>query len=101
MLQALLVNAVMEVIRTEKAYHLLRGYFDLLAKTGYVKDATVMRFLMWLFILDFASWMQNKITPVGYDTMNKALLKLFTNGCCLMPYDYIKENSLVVNEVEF
>ena len=88
------------VIDKDKEYEILHGYFDMLSRMGYVKSCAVERLLMWLFIVDFAEMMKVKISEKDYKLINDALISLFSNGCCLMPYSYFAEESLTTNSVE-
>ena len=73
-------------VEKDKAKAVLDNYLNTLGNTGYVKQPVVMRFLAWLFLLDFVELVYLKLTDEDYNTINKALICLFSSGMCLLPY---------------
>ena len=77
---------MIEVLEKDKAINTLNNYFSLLQSTGYVKHSATARFLMYMFIVDFVEQLYDLITECDYNIIRDALLKLFSTGCCLLPY---------------
>ena len=80
-------------IENNKAKSVLDNYFSMLAETGYVKRPVIQRFLAWLFLIDFVELVYDQLTDSDYNTINDALLCLFSTGCCLLPYNAIIQRS--------
>ena len=83
---------MLSVIEKEKALPIVSKYFDMLASMGYVKHPTVRRFLIYLFLIDFTEWVYPFLTDCDYNLLDKALVKIFTDGGCLLPYQVIQTN---------
>lgn len=81
-------------IERDKAKAVLDRYFVALENTGYVKQPTVMRFLAWLFLLDFVELVYTHLTDADYNLINKALICLFSTGNCLLPYGALTREDL-------
>lgn len=73
-------------VEKDKAKAVLDNYFTALTNTGYVKQPIVMRFLAWLFLMDFVELVYSHLTDADYNLINKALICLFSTGACLLPY---------------
>lgn len=78
-------------VERDKAKGILDNYFTMLTNTGYVKRPAVKRLLAWLFLIDFVEMVYNLLTDEDYNKINRALICLFSTGCCLLPYDAIRE----------
>lgn len=78
---------MLELIENPKnTIAILGKYFDLVSQTGYVKSKTVVRLLLYLFLLDFVNVLHYYFTEEDYEKVNCLLVKLFTGGGCLLPY---------------
>ena len=86
---------MLNVIEKDKAKELLDGYFQMLSVMGNVKRGAVDRFIIWLFILDFVDCIYYMLTEDDYNKINEALFLLFAAGCCLMPYQYVKDSTVI------
>jgi hypothetical protein len=73
-------------VEKDKAKELIDKYFSMLAVTGYVKHPVVVRYLVWLFLVDFVERVYPMLNDKDYNKINKALICLFSRGCCLLPY---------------
>lgn len=71
----------------KKALGTLGNYFNLLEHTGYVKHETMVRFLIYLFLLDFVENVCDYITDEDYMMIERAMSVLFTGAGCLLPYN--------------
>lgn len=65
----------------------MEPYFGILKKTGYVRDSTVFRFLLYLFLYDFVDTVYDYMTVEDYDLVNSVLSGIFSGGGCLLPYE--------------
>ena len=74
------------LINDEKYLSLIDNYYLVLEKTGYIKQGTLERLLMYEFLVDFVNDVAFFITDKDYAMIDELLRKLFTNGGCLMPY---------------
>ena len=90
------------IIEKDREYTLLKNYFDLLSKTGYVSRSVVYRYLAWLFIIDFSEMMYPKLRERHYAKIHKALVNIFSKGNCLLSYGYTVryEDGLTTNSIE-
>lgn len=70
---------------------ILDKYYNLLTQTGYVKRATVMRLLLYLFLLDFVDVLHYYFDEKDYEQVNCLLVKLFTGAGCLLPYHVFRK----------
>lgn len=87
-------------IEKDKVKALLDNYFETLSKKGYVKKDIVRRFMVWLFLADFAEKVYTLLTNSDYNKINDALICLFSKNFCLMPYD-LKRSHFSVNDPLF
>ena len=85
---------MLKVIEKEKALPIVNRYLDMLARTGYVKHPTALRLLAYLFLVERTEWVYDFMTDKDYHKMDIALVKMFTDGGCLMPYQVIAANRL-------
>lgn len=79
-------------VQKEQAKTLLDRYFNLLSATGYIKHPMVVRYLIWLFLVDFVEKVFALLTNEDYKKINDALFCVTNAGCCLLPYIYTKSN---------
>lgn len=77
---------MLELIDSNKALDALKRYFYLLTKTGYVKSATVRKYLVYLFAIDFAHYAMPFLDEGEYIMLDRLMKQTFTNGGCLLPY---------------
>ena len=77
-------------IEKEQGKEFLDRYYAVLGATGYVKQPMVVRYLVWLFLVDFAELVYQCLTDDDYNLINDALIYLFSTGCCLLPYKYTR-----------
>ena len=79
-------------VEKEKAKELLDRYFNLLGSTGYVKRPVVLRYLAWLFLVDFVEKVYGLLYNKDYTAINDALICITNGNCCLLPYIYESQN---------
>ena len=84
------------VIEEIKALPIVRKYFDVLSVTGYVKHSTVRRFLIYIFLIDLVKWTFPYFSEKDYEQLNLALIKIFTGGGCLLPYQALSANRMQI-----
>ena len=77
---------MLQVIAEDRALKTLETYFSTLEKTGYVRQETLERFLMYLFLIDFVEYTHDFFTEKDYAIVAEALANLFSTGGCLLPY---------------
>ena len=77
---------MIELIENEKALALVNRYFTMLGNTGYVKQKTVSRYLLYLFLVDFVDTLYFFMTDEDYDKVSTLLTSLFSGAGCLLPY---------------
>lgn len=86
---------MLQVTAENTALSTLSRYFNLVSKTGYVKHESLLRFLAYIFLIDFVEYTYDYFTQEDYDTVAEALGRLFSNGGCLMPYPVFCTNRAV------
>lgn len=74
------------LLNKKKALHTMKNYFFLLEKVGYVKDTTIRKFLVYLFLVDFVEHVEAFLTEDDYIMIDRILKRTFTNGGCLLPF---------------
>ena len=89
------------MINEGAALDITKRYYNLLQKTGYAKHINVLRFLMYVFILDFVDYTHSFFTEEDYDTVDRALRVLFADGGCLMPYEVFCANRATLGRNEY
>ena len=77
---------MVQLISKTKAEGYLVNYYDMLTKTGYVKDSMLKKLLLYIFLIDFVDELHFLITEKDYGFIDKALSRIFVNGGCLLPY---------------
>ena len=82
------------VIKEKKALDFVMLYFDLLSKTGYAKHKMTRWYLLYIFLIDFYNWVYPYFTDDDYKTLDMAMVKLFSGGNCLVPYQVIMTDRL-------
>lgn len=75
------------MIEDSKVTGLLAKYFVHLEHMGYVNQHTMSKYMLYLFLYDFADSMYDFISDKDYLTINKLLRALFATGGCLLPYE--------------
>lgn len=74
------------LIDNRKALQTLKDYFSVLERVGYVKETTVRRYILYLFLLEFVDSVSEFITDDDRVVIDRLMKKLFTNGGCLLSY---------------
>lgn len=77
---------MLQAIAEDRAFKTLGTYFSTVEKTGYVKHETMLRFMMYLFLIDLVEYTHEFFTDKDYNTVADALAKLFSTGGCMLPY---------------
>ena len=100
---AVVVNrkAMLGLIDENKALDIQERYYSVLRQTGYMKHNMVLRYLAYIFLLDFIDYAHGFFTEGDYNMISKALSVLFTNGGCLMPYPVFCANRAVLGRNEY
>lgn len=91
---------MIQVLEKGKAIETLNRYFTTISATGYVKPIVVKRFLAYLFLVDFVEKIYEFLDESDYNFIRDALLKLFSTGCCLLPYELFCKNRTFIAESE-
>ena len=77
---------MLEALNDSRVLSRVSAYFDILKRTGYVKQNTTSRYLLYMFLYDFVDVMRPCITEEDYNLINKLLTSIFSDGICLLPY---------------
>ena len=78
-----------------------KRYYSVLEQTGYMKHDTTLRYLVYIFLLDFIDYAHGFFTEEDYNKVSKALSTLFSDGGCLMPYPVFCTNRAVLGRNEY
>lgn len=89
------------LIDENKALDIQQRYYSVLEQTGYMKHNMVLRYLAYIFLLDFIDYAHGFFTEDDYNMVSKALSALFTNGGCLMPYPVFCTNRAILGRNEY
>ena len=89
-----------EMIDKSKALEVTDKLLPILSAMGYVKHIAVVKVLAYQFLVDFADTVGYYFDEEDYSLMSEALAKLFTGGCCLMPYPVFHNGAVPVNKVD-
>lgn len=92
---------MLQVIDEGKALKTTVKYFDILKNTGYVKPGLMLRFVLYMFLLDFVDYTHNYFTDADYDLVDNALRKLFAGGGCLLPYSVFCVDRVTLGRNEY
>lgn len=92
---------MLRLIDEGKALEIQNRYYSILEKTGYLKHDAVLRFLIYLFLLDFVDYTHSFFTEEDYKKIAKALGILFSGGNCLMPYPVFCVNRITLGRPEY
>ncbi len=92
---------MLQMIDEGEALNITSKYYSLLSKTGYVKHESVLRFLVYIFLLDLVDYTHAFFEEEDYKTIDRALNILFSNGGCLLPYPVFCANRAVLGRNEF
>lgn len=87
---------MISVIQEKKALDFVSRYYDLLSKTGYSKHGLTRWYLIYLFLVDFYNWIYPYVTDADYKTLDMAMVKLFSGGNCLVPYQVLGTDKLKI-----
>ena len=74
------------IVSDKRLKTILSNYYQMLGARGYVNPAAVDRIIIYLFLLDFIDSFAYFINDKDYDLINKVYRRIFSDGCCLMPY---------------
>ena len=85
-------------LEKDKAKVLVDRYFSMLAVTGYVKRPVVIRYLAWMFLVDFVEAVYGILGNDDYTKINNALICITNAGCCLLPYMYEKKYDITIGK---
>lgn len=94
-------KAMLGLIDENKALDIQERYYSVLKQTGYMKHDMVLRYLAYIFLLDFIDYTHGFFTEGDYNMISKALSVLFTNGGCMMPYPVFCANRAVLGRNEY
>lgn len=86
---------IMESILNEKnAVAFLERYFSSLKNTGYISGHTTCKFLLYLFLIDFADVMFTFLDDEDYRKIYALTSEIFSDGGCMLPYPSACEKKL-------
>jgi len=77
---------MLSLINEKIANNILKRYYSQVEKTGYVKESSVKRMLVYLFLVDFVNNTFWYLEEEDYAKISKLMHLLFSNGDCLLPY---------------
>ena len=81
-----------EHIITQQASDAIEEYYKILEQVGYIKDETVNKLLVFLFIDDILNTETSAyVTNEDYNTLMEVLNIIYGNVCFLSYPDYVKE----------
>lgn len=87
---------MLTAIDNDKALSYVSKYFTLVSRTGYAKHNIVQWYLFYLFIIDFVNWVYPYFTDDDYKKVDMAIVKLFSGGNCLVPYQVFSYDKLKI-----
>ena len=73
-------------IEREQAKQILDKYYKVLSSSGYVRHDIVVRYMIWLYVVDFVERVYHLLTNGDYNRINRLLIALFGPKSCLLPY---------------
>ena len=83
---------MLSVVEKDNAKAILDRYFGALAMRGYINHATVKRFIMWAFLLDFVEKIFYLLTDEDYNKISRVLDMIFYSNNCLLSYESIRQH---------
>ena len=86
---------MVEMLNDKRVLERVKSYFDILKRTGYVKPGTTSRYLLYIFLYDFADVLEKYLTDEDYTLINRLLRNLFGDGNCLFPYHKSRGNAFL------
>ena len=92
---------MLQVIAERKALATLTTYYNTVEKTGYVKHDVLLRFLMYLFLIDFVEFTHDYFTEDDYNIVADALGVLFSTGGCMLPYPVFCTNRIKLGRAHY
>ena len=92
---------MLQVIAEKKALRTLNTYYNTVEKTGYVKHDVLLRFLMYLFLIDFVEYTHDFFTEDDYNVVADALGVLFSLGGCMRPYPVFCTNRIKLGRAHY
>ena len=92
---------MLQMIDEGRALEITKTYFDILGYTGYIKPDLMSRYFLYMFLLDFVDYTHRFFTAEDYNTVDKALRKLFINGGCLLPYSVFCTDKVKLGRNEY
>ncbi len=92
---------MLPLINEGPALDIHKRYFSILEKTGYLKHDSILRFMAYIFLLDFVEYAHSFFEEEDYTAVSKALSMLFADGGCLMPYPVFCANRITVGRNEY
>lgn len=92
---------MLPLINEGVALDIHQRYFSILEKTGYLKHNSILRFLTYLFLLDYVEYAHSFFEEDDYTAVSQALGFLFADGGCLMPYPVFCTNRIKVGRNEY
>ena len=84
-----------------RALDIIGKYHAVLSKTGYLKHNTVLRMLIYVFLLDFVDYTHTFYDEKDYNVIARAMDILFANGGCLLPYPVMCTNRVILGRPEY
>ena len=87
---------MLSLINDKIANNILKRYYSQLEKTGYVKETSVKRMLVYLFLIDFVDNTFWYLEDKDYTYISRLMNFLFSNGDCLLPYPVFCTNRAVL-----
>ena len=95
------IYTMLQVIAEKKALSIIKRYYNMVEKTGYVKHEMLCRYMKYLFLIDLVEYTHDFFTQKDYDTVAEALAKLFSDGGCLLPYPVMCANRATLGRAHY
>ena len=74
---------------------IVKRYYTKAAVTGYIAHPFVKRMMAYMFLIDFVETLYPYFEDDGtYRLVDRAMVKIFTDGGCIFPYEAIHANYL-------
>lgn len=90
-----------QMIDNIAAQKTLSKYFGVVEKTGYVKHDTVVKYLLYSFLLDFVEYCYKYFNEKDYHLIDEAFTALFGRGGAMLPYPVFSANRTTLGKDDY
>lgn len=93
---------MLNVINKSKAMPIVKRYYTKATVTGYVAHPLVKRMMAYMFLIDFIETLYPYFEDDGtYRLIDMAMVKIFTDGGCIFPYEATHANYLQIGKAHY